>query len=286
MIILDNITMQDLLGRSYKLFFHIPTPSITLIITPALFNKTLLANYILGNKKPFIGNIVSRIKIQGVKGLFIPELAQGKSLILDEILTIDEKDDTLYSELLNLLRQYGYKLDNNPLIIKNIPKPLLYLISTIYVLRKSGNLTVLIEPFKELDEMLGSRLVMEIYEKRSKGNTIVIISSNKSLIDNINYEHLVIIRRDGKIFETSTGAITLKNILKETIPLEIIAEKNSLSELLSLKCLKGIITLNKNIFYVFIEKSLYRTCLYHLVNLQRKRIIRKMRVVKQSFIEE
>ncbi|ADI32357.1 hypothetical protein [Staphylothermus hellenicus] len=286
MIIFDNVLIQDLLGKSYKLFFHIPTPSITLIITPALFNKTLLANYILGNKKPSSGNIVSRIKIQGVKGLFIPELAQGKSLVLDEILTIDEKDYTLYSEILNLLRQYGYKIDNYPLIIKNIPKPLLYLISSIYVLRKSGNLAVLIEPYKELDDILWSRLSMEIYEKRSKGKTIVIISSNKNLIDYINYEHLVIIRRNNKIFETSTRPVTFKDFLKETTPIEIIVERDSLSKLLSLKCLKGIIILNEKMFYVFIEKSLYRTCLSHLVDLQRKRIIRRMRIVKQSLVEE
>lgn len=285
MIIFDNVAIHAPDGRTYKLSFHIPTPSITVIITPALFDKVLLANYILGYKKPLEGNIVSKLEIQGLKGLFIPELASGRSIVLNEILNVN-KEGTLYSEICNLLKQFGFKADDNPIVLEELPTPLLYLISVLYVLKNSGNLAVLIEPFKELDDELISRQIIEIYEKRRKNSTIVIVSSNRNLVDQIDYDHLIIIKHSGAIYETSTKIITLKNILRDTITFEIILGKENLAELASLKCLKGILSLGKDRFYVFVRKAMYRICLSYLNDLWRKGVIKSIKIVKQDGMEE
>ncbi len=280
LIIFDNVVIKSYDDREYVLNFHIPTPSISLIIVPSLLDKHLIGKYISGYKKPIRGNIVYESIEIDKPGLFINDLIEDPNILIYRFLydTLDSKD---FSYIIRMLKSMGIHIDRDT-VLSELPRPIRFFIGILYTLLISNNLVVLIEPFEGLDQKIMTTIKYEILRKRVNDSTIIIISSTKTYIDLLEYEYLVTIIGENEVYEGELRRFKRKNILENTTIYEVIGGKEILDRISTHKGFKGYFKVSKNTYWIFIDPRYRFRLLNVLKELTHERVIKRIKKVESG----
>lgn len=282
MIIFDKVLIKGYDGKIYELNFHIPTPSITLIIAPSMIDQEELAKYILKYKEPSSGRVIHDFKTSGRNyGLYLPEyVLSSENIKVYEILTkILNKDDFYY--IVRLCKNIGIDVDHDTLL-SELPLSIRALITMLTIFKLCNELYVLIEPFYSLDATLISILNTEIFNKRLKRETIIMLTTNKAAIDLMDFEYVVIIDREGKIVEGEKKKLKQKEPWGTCHIYELMTSKELIGKIMFEPGFRGFMEIEKNIYWIFIDPKYTPHYVSILRKYTRERLIKRIKRIEKK----
>jgi len=283
LIIFDHVVFEDIVGRKHVLSFHIPFPSLTLMIVPSVFDKFKLAKLILGYEKPLDGNIVyESIDMKTIdKKIYFPEAFQQPNIKIVKFLDMYLKPRDA-SHIIDVFRNMGLTIHGDT-VLSDLPKPFRNLFGICFTLYKSRGLTILIEPFDELDNQLIMSLSYEIKLRKSDKQSFIIVVSNRSYIDTLDYDYVVEITSSGEIFEGDLERFKGEDIFRNTSIYELVGDHKAIQQLVNAYGFKGYVQRGRNIYWILIDQGKVYRSLTHLINdLRRKGLIKRIRRIERG----
>lgn len=277
LIILENVLIKGFDSRVYTINYHVKPNAINAIVTPALFNKDILARIILGLYEPETGRVAFLKDIRRkcyYNSLHpLPQYREISSYV-DEYAGKD-----VLKQLVEKMNKLGYKIDEYT-VFGEIPYSLRIFIALFTLINSNSELCVLVDPFEYLDDALTRLVGVEMGRAVEKGATILIITSNESAIGKLHVHNLL---------DLTLGLRTEKVIVDERSYLfgyaliEVYARGDKVSDhimkLLEQRGFRGFIIRN-NKFTILVEKSSVTKVLLLLSRMVREKRIRGFRVVE------
>lgn len=255
LIILDRVSIRGYDGQEYTLTFHIPSSITTLIVLPNTIDLGKIAKLLTGLEKPGKGIIKFEFGKKEIKTfIYEPLFIDDPYINIYELLyeLLGESID----DLLRIIEGLGFKIDREK-IGKELPRSLKKLLSILYILYKEGDLTVLVEPYSELDNTMLSILYHEIKRFNSKGKTIVVLTNSpfylRAEID--LYDYAIVVDRNGEITTGDHTKFKGREILRNTYIYEVRGSHDFLEKLIRNPGLKGFVKIGKNYYWVFVERG-------------------------------
>jgi hypothetical protein len=277
LIILDRAEIPGYDGRIHRLTFHIPLRQTTLIVVPSSIDKYTLARIIAGREKLSEGIIKYEVKGKIYTSIYLPDYSNDYVRIY-ELLSDLRKD--LVDEILRICSGLGFELRED-IILADVPRPYKELIGILYTLYSPSNISILVEPFVEFDDIFLSLLANE-FEKLVMGDkTIVVITSNTSYLwHKIDlYDYAIVVGNDDSITSGDRDRFKGREILRNTYTYEVAGDPVFLKELVEQPGVKGYVRISKNAYWVFVERG-YRYSIARFL----ERIYREKKILRYRFI--
>jgi len=284
--VFDRVLVRGYDGKDYELTFHIPSSSTTLLVLPGTINIKTIAKLLTGLEKPKKGIIRYEFGKEEKFGstLYEPGFLDDPYVNIYELLH-SLLEAGAANEILRICEGLGFRINKETLNIE-LPRSLRKLISILYTLHSRGKLSVLIEPFAELDDTMLAILNHEMRRLNNNGKTIVAITNNSVYLrtEFDLYDYAIIINRDGKIVSGDKEKFKGKEILRNTYVYEVRGKQEFIEKIIGIPGLKGFIKLTKNHYWVFVERGYKHLIAQSLHDCLKEKLIIRYRFIGQQKI--
>ncbi len=273
MIIFDNVYVKGFDGREYRLSFHIPTPSISMVVLPSNIDKYLLAEYIARIEEPVKGKVIYEEVMENVKPrIYVGQYVEDELVMIGDILS-KVLDLGEYTRFERICKSLGVEIGPRTRM-SDLPYHVRKLITILYTLYRSRGVSILIEPFNELDDVSLALIFQESRVlKEERKLTIIVLTNTKAFLEYGIYEYAVVIDIDGSIIEGDIEKFRGRDILVNTYTYEVRGDPSILASIVNIPGLKGFVEIKRGVYWIVVDQRFRWTFVSNVQKLVREKKI-------------